>query len=113
MVQRERSVMMRGALVSAVWIVVGYLALLAAWPRDVPTLGWFGRAQQPWTTLTVAIVVVLIAAVCLLGYREEVAQRPEAFPVFTVVLLVAISVLLALRHMRDVPMATIHRFSRP
>ncbi len=94
MAQVERSARVkRGVLVVALWIVVGYVALVAVWP-DIHTLGWFGHVQQPGATLTVTIVAGLAATVCVLSYRHQVKARPGAFPVLTIVLLVAISAVL-------------------
>jgi len=92
--QVERSATVtRGVLAVALWIVVGYVALVAAWP-GIHTLGWFGHVQEPGATLTVTIVAGLAATVCVLSYRHQVKERPGAFPVVTIVVLLAISAVL-------------------
>ena len=94
MAQVERSATVtRGVLAVALWIVVGYVALVAVWP-DIHTLGWFGHVQEPGATLTVTIVAGLAATVCVLSYRHQVKERPGAFPVVTIVVLLAISAVL-------------------
>jgi hypothetical protein len=85
----------RGVLTGAVCVVVGYLAFMAAFPHNFHAMGWFGRVQRPWSTMTVGIVVVLIAVVCVLSYRRQISERPGAFPVATIALLAVTSAVLA------------------
>jgi hypothetical protein len=87
--------LIRLTLLALVLLLVGYLVLLARRPaanQSLPAwLRWFGDdSAAPWT---IAVVVVLIAALCVLSYR---ARRSAGMPIAIVVGLFVLSLVLAL-----------------
>ena len=87
--------LVRAAVLTLTGLVVGYLALLAAfpWVRESlpPGLAWFG-APHSW--LSAAIACVLIALSCWLSFRAHTARSESGAPIGLIGGLTAATVLL-------------------
>ncbi|MBV8293824.1 MAG: hypothetical protein JOY55_18810, partial [Mycobacterium sp.] len=83
------------ALLAVALVFVGWLSIVAARPSAagwLPTwLRWFGR---PGSAPTIAIVVAVIAALCVLSFRSHSARRSGNVPVVVVAGLAATGVVL-------------------
>lgn len=77
MTRREKAFMvLRRALIAAVWTSVAYLCLVAAFSW-VPPVWWFGR---PGSVATEIVVGAGLTAVCVSSYRTQDRERPGARP---------------------------------
>jgi hypothetical protein len=83
------------ALLAVALVFLGWLAIVAARPSAagwLPTwLRWFGR---PGSAPTIAIVVAVIAALCVLSFRSHSARRSGNVPVVVVAGLAATGIVL-------------------
>ncbi|BBZ46480.1 hypothetical protein MPRM_37610 [Mycobacterium parmense] len=82
---------LRRALIAAVWTSVAYLCLVAAFSW-VPPVWWFGR---PGSVATEIVVGAGLTAVCVSSYRTQDRERPGARPAGVMAILLTSSAALA------------------
>jgi hypothetical protein len=88
---------LRVALLAVAVVLLGWLCLLAARPATVDALPhWLRRYSEPGSPLTIAIVSVVLVALCVLSFRSDSARRSRNVPVEVVAGLAATSAVLGL-----------------
>jgi hypothetical protein len=95
--KRTPSPVLRWAVTGIGLLLVVYLAVLALRPSIVdalpPWLGWFGR---PGSMATLAIMVALLIAACVLTFRSEGSHRLVGVSFTVIAVLVSMSAVLGL-----------------
>jgi hypothetical protein len=94
---RTPSPILRRVVTGAGLLLVAYLAAVALQPRIVdalpPWLGWFG---QPGSMPTLAIVVAVVVAVCVLTFRSNNSRQLVGVSFTVIALLITMSAVLGL-----------------
>jgi hypothetical protein len=94
---RSTSPIVRWVVNATGLLLIGYLAAVALWPSIVDalpkSLRWFG---QPGSTATMAIVVAVVVAVCVLTFGSDGSHRLMGVSFTGVAVLIGITVVLSL-----------------
>jgi hypothetical protein len=94
---RSTSPIVRWVVNATGLLLIGYLAAVALWPSIVDalpkSLRWFGR---PGSTATMAIVVAVVVAVCVLTFGSDGSHRLIGVSFTVVAVLIGITAVLSL-----------------